>query len=1238
MRFELFIDNGKVKTRDEESFDPKKHPRGQPKNAGEFSHVGVHVSKTAVGKKGSKTKVDVEATPKAAPPAPPAADPNLFTAPMESKLAGLQFKPGMKIETNAGAEYLVTKSSPDGFTAEYGPSKAEMRFSLDDLKAGIFSGVTKIDGKPIEGIPRAYAAARRASKPAEATAKAQGVPGYGNEIPAAHAELAGTKPSKLVTKEDLKKIVDLEKVPLEVTKKVIDKFAGKNYFFFHGTSVEAAASIMKYGLIPKGGPGGDEWALKHGLANQKDLKDLHAGDRKMSVFMTQNISRAAQYSRISSEMTGTDPVILAVTVPPEQQANIVPDELDYSSGSLRFVGEIKPEWIAPAIIPVPPGSTGMTFKPNPATHDAAAPTFYIVVLAQPAPAPTPPPPDSKKTKDAFDPKEPRGQPENAGEWAKSPERAGHAELKPGNAPVGSETGPIPQHPSLEKLKSDREAAGTILKGNTLVQGPPGTTVETKTVHHPHVVVQKNEIEPDNQPAQLSWEATPGRTAENQMPQIHDAPMEQRREFHDAIEKVLTDDKGHDLIAQAFGLDVMPSFKGPGAFEGRVGPGEQGQVNLPDAALYKPLSDDDIMKLNACEATRGMLLRQDAAAWHRPRFLPQRGQPYLIPTLKFNGKLYADGPTHRNAFAKMPEQDRKDFVTSGEVRNTRAFLYTDEKGRILNRTQARAYAEEQGMLNARGQQFQQPELVAEHLDPKFSVPQQRLKPQDANMLDFRVGRTLTDDESLAVMKALSHLGGGFYSPIASKQGFRLLNVPEITGLDNVAFADQVEQALNGMQSDTLSDIVMHTAASDSGYIDNNWKENPHGENYKATIAGYNRPDVARTSDQLLAALGPKVAAVEDDFAKRYGWTPDLNTRFWEQNTTAPKVTREVVNATPGQPLHIVDCRYIMRDSFNPDESRKSSGPGGGEWTKGGASAASPSPAVRSLPVGQKEQLAALQKSLLKDDPDRPASNLFEAATRNHQSSSAEDIIAAAGYAAKLKIDIAKARTASGIPTDALADSGGFKMREGNYTPEREALHEKIIRSFLNKEAVERATPLPGKKPQAVFFGGRGGSGKSWLMKDGHVVDPKNFIYVNPDDIQEHLPGYQGWNAGLFHEEASDIAARINQLCQKLGLNVIHDVTMRSQGKLEEEIKRHIDKGYECNGYYMFASPETAAKRAVGRFITEGRFVPPDYVLSSTSNEKTFDSVKKYFSKWAVYNNDSPEFNPKLASSGGQSVAA
>lgn len=248
---------------------------------------------------------------------------------------------------------------------------------------------------------------------------------------------------------------------------------------------------------------------------------------------------------------------------------------------------------------------------------------------------------------------------------------------------------------------------------------------------------------------------------------------------------------------------------------------------------------------------------------------------------------------------------------------------------------------------------------------------------------------------------------------------------------------------------------------------------------------------------------------------------------------------------------------------------------------------------------------------------------------------EQVVASVPGAASA-IEAVEKRLATGIPTSAPVEAGGHIQADGTYTEERQAIHEAIIRHVFTDANVSAATPKEGEKPTMTILGGRGGSGKSWFTKSGLV---QNAININPDDLQELLPGYEPWKAALYHDEAVDIVSLVDKVARDAGLNVVHDATMRRAEKSEKMVKAYSEAGYNVVGYYMFLPPQTSTKRtfadrAIDRFMNpqNGRYVPPSYLMSSVTNEKTFDHLKPYFDKWAIYENMGKE--PKLYAEGGK----
>lgn len=220
---------------------------------------------------------------------------------------------------------------------------------------------------------------------------------------------------------------------------------------------------------------------------------------------------------------------------------------------------------------------------------------------------------------------------------------------------------------------------------------------------------------------------------------------------------------------------------------------------------------------------------------------------------------------------------------------------------------------------------------------------------------------------------------------------------------------------------------------------------------------------------------------------------------------------------------------------------------------------------------------------------------------------------------------------------------FTDKTGEYTAERQKLHNAIVDDYLNAASIRAATPPKGEAPTFIVLGGRGGSGKSSFTyndkKDEEAkvkeFDSKKFLILDSDAIKDRLkPPYAGWNAFSVHEESSDIFEHITSEAKRRGLNLLHDTTLRGKS-VESTIEQFKGDGYKVEGHYMFVPRQISAERAVGRYLgrnaeNRGRLVPVDVILGNTENEKNFDYLKKHFDKWSAYDNQGTA--PKLISRG------
>lgn len=236
--------------------------------------------------------------------------------------------------------------------------------------------------------------------------------------------------------------------------------------------------------------------------------------------------------------------------------------------------------------------------------------------------------------------------------------------------------------------------------------------------------------------------------------------------------------------------------------------------------------------------------------------------------------------------------------------------------------------------------------------------------------------------------------------------------------------------------------------------------------------------------------------------------------------------------------------------------------------------------------------------------------------------------------------ARANLKTGVATNKLVSEGGYKLPNGQWTPERVAIQNDIIAKNLTPEKVAAATPKPGEQPVLHILGGRGGSGKGWFTKEPGHIDLNTSLYLNSDDFKEAFPEWKGWNAGQLHEESGVVGESLEKAAREAGLNVTIDTTLGDTAVSKQRIAEFKKAGYKIVGHYMYAAPDTAARRAVQRLIDgnkengRGRFVPPEYSIGSVMNEHNFDTARKDMDSWEIYDNNVDGRAPQFHSRGGK----
>lgn len=165
--------------------------------------------------------------------------------------------------------------------------------------------------------------------------------------------------------------------------------------------------------------------------------------------------------------------------------------------------------------------------------------------------------------------------------------------------------------------------------------------------------------------------------------------------------------------------------------------------------------------------------------------------------------------------------------------------------------------------------------------------------------------------------------------------------------------------------------------------------------------------------------------------------------------------------------------------------------------------------------------------------------------------------------------------------------------GNFTPERQKLHDEIMNDVLNKGT--------SKTGQSWHLGGAPANGKSSLVDSGFIGNPANIVHVDPDAIKARLPEYQIMNqnrvvtaASFTHEESSYLSKRIMERGGNSGQDMLIDgVGDGGIDKIEAKIAQMKKAGLSTKAHYVTLDTDLSLKLADARGKKTGRYVPEAY---------------------------------------------
>ena len=170
---------------------------------------------------------------------------------------------------------------------------------------------------------------------------------------------------------------------------------------------------------------------------------------------------------------------------------------------------------------------------------------------------------------------------------------------------------------------------------------------------------------------------------------------------------------------------------------------------------------------------------------------------------------------------------------------------------------------------------------------------------------------------------------------------------------------------------------------------------------------------------------------------------------------------------------------------------------------------------------------------------------------------------------------------------------------NPTPEHRAWKEAVIASELNPKA-------KSDNPIAVILMGSPASGKTTTGRPfaEKILNGKETTKIDPDSVKSKSKGFEGWNAGAFHEESALISEKVVFPRAVMdNHNLLIDITGKNSNKVAEMARTLKSVGYKIGLVHVDVDDKVALNRASKRFSKpNGRYVPYDYVKGSAEKAR------------------------------------
>lgn len=155
------------------------------------------------------------------------------------------------------------------------------------------------------------------------------------------------------------------------------------------------------------------------------------------------------------------------------------------------------------------------------------------------------------------------------------------------------------------------------------------------------------------------------------------------------------------------------------------------------------------------------------------------------------------------------------------------------------------------------------------------------------------------------------------------------------------------------------------------------------------------------------------------------------------------------------------------------------------------------------------------------------------------------------------------------------------------------------------------------PVSIFMAGAPGAGKTEFSKNlinvfENMFSSAKIVRIDPDEIREILPGYNGNNSNLFQGACSLGVEKIHDSALKNNQNFLLDGTLAKYDKTISNIKRSLEKNREVSIFFVYQEPLVAWEFTQKREKIEHRNIPKEsFVKEFVDSRENVNKIKKYF---------------------------